>query len=361
MQAVVAHEWLVDYAGSERVAEAILDAFPDARLLTTVVDRDSVPPRLAAAEPSLLQHLPRANRHHGWLLPLMPAAWRFRRPISDADVVISSSHACAKGVHVAQGIPHVCYCHTPMRYAWFFDAEAARFPRAARPLARVLMRAFRRWDRRSAKHVTAFVANSSAVADRIGRFYGRRARVIFPPVDTEFFTPGEERGDFFLFVGRLVAYKRPELVIEAFRELDHPLVVVGRGPLGAQLRRDAPPNVTFVELAGDEQLRSLYRRALAVICPAEEDFGIAMAEAQACGTAVIAVDSGGARDIVEPGKTGWLLSSPDVAALRLAVQVAAGSPLAPADIRASATRFARDRFVDELQAFVSDVLVRGAA
>ncbi|MDQ3380894.1 MAG: glycosyltransferase [Actinomycetota bacterium] len=163
----------------------MLEAFPGAKLLTTIVDASAVPAPLRAAEPSLLQHVPGALRHHEWFLPLMPLAWRLRPIVRDVDLVISSSHACAKGVRVDRGIPHLCYCHTPMRYAWDFDAERERFPRAIRPFARAGMGWFRRWDRKTAERVTRFVANSTAVAQRIQQAFGRTADVIHPPVRTE--------------------------------------------------------------------------------------------------------------------------------------------------------------------------------
>ena len=152
----------------------MLAAFPDADLLTTVLEASALPAALRAARPSFLQLLPGATRHHEWLLPLMPLAWRLRPAVEDLDVVISSSHACAKAVRIERGIPHLCYCHTPMRYAWDFDAERERFPRAVQPFARAGMRWFRRWDRKTANRVTRFVANSSAVAERIRKAFGRK-------------------------------------------------------------------------------------------------------------------------------------------------------------------------------------------
>lgn len=186
----VAQDWMTSYAGSERVVEAILEAYPGSRLLTTVVEPDRLPPILRRAEPSFLQRIPGATRHHEWLLPAMPLSWAVRTPIDGVAAVVSSSHACAKAVRIAGGIPHLCYCHTPMRYAWDFQSESQRFPTAIRPAARVLMAGFRRWDRRTAARVDVFVANSTAVAERIARFYKRSAQVIHPPVDTERFTPG---------------------------------------------------------------------------------------------------------------------------------------------------------------------------
>jgi glycosyltransferase involved in cell wall biosynthesis len=351
LRVVVAHEWLVSYAGSERCVEQMLEVFPGARLLTTVVGEAALPRAFGRAEPSLLQRIPLARRHHEWFLPLMPLAWRLREPIRDADLVVSSSHACAKGVRFAPAIPHLCYCHTPMRYAWDFESERDRFPRLLRMPSRAAMSWFRRWDRTTADGVTRFVANSSAVASRIERAFGREAKVIHPPVRTDFFTPGGERGDEFLYVGRLVGYKRPDLVVEAFAGLPGlRLRVVGEGPLRRALAARATANVSFVGGVDDVGLRDLYRSARALVYPAEEDFGIAMAEAQACGTPVIGLRAGGATDIVQPGVSGWLLSTQSVAELRAAVRRAAVDEIDPGVVSASAQRFAVARFRREIGA-----------
>ena len=345
----IAHEWLVRYAGSERCVAEMLEAFPGAELLTTVLEKSAVPVSFGAAQPSFLQHVPGATSHHEWFLPLMPLSWRLRQVVRDVDVVISSSHACAKAVRIEQGIPHLCYCHTPMRYAWDFDAERERFPRVVRPFARAGMVWFRRWDRRTARRVTRFVANSSAVAQRIEESYGRSARVVHPPVRTDFFTPGGERQDFFLYVGRFVGYKRPDLVVDAFAGLpEHRLVMVGEGPLGSALAARATPNVSFVGTLGDAGLRELYRSARAFVYPVDEDFGIAMAEAQSCGTPVIGLSTGGAVDIVEPGRTGWLLREQSVEELHAAIRRAAAEELDSAAIAESAQRFSAARFRREI-------------
>jgi glycosyltransferase involved in cell wall biosynthesis len=356
MRVAIAHEWLVNYAGSERCVAEMLEAFPDAPVVTTLVEPSALPARLRAARPSLLQRIPGATRHHEWLLPLMPLAWRLREPVRDVDAVISSSHACANAVPTEPGIPLLSYCHTPMHYAWNFDAERERFPRLLRPAAQASMRWFRRWDRRTARRVTRFVAASNAVADRVGRYYGRPAQVIHPPVDTDLFTPGGERGEDFLYVGRLVAYKRPDLVIDAFAGLPHRLLVVGSGRMEAALRARATPNVHFLGRSSGAELRDLYRSARALVFPGEEHFGIVMAEAQACGTPVIALDAGGAREIVEPGVSGWLLARQDVHELRKAVRRAAAEPLDAAAIRSRAQRFSRQRFRREIRAAVEELV-----
>ncbi|HYZ18047.1 MAG TPA: glycosyltransferase [Gaiellaceae bacterium] len=349
MRVAVAHEWLVRYAGSERCVEEMLVAFPGAQLVTTVVEPSAVPHSLAGAKPSFLQRLPGSRTHHEWFLPLMPLAWRTTRVSGELDAVISSSHACAKAVRAENGVPHLCYCYTPMRYAWDFRAEHQRFPAPLRPAARAGMAWFRSWDRRTAERVDRFVAISRAVAERVRRFYGREAEVVHPPVNTEYFTPGGERGDEFLYVGRLVSYKRADLVVRAFAGLPHRLVVVGQGHLAERLQATATDNVRFVGAAYDNELRELYRSARALVYPADEDFGIVMAEAQACGTPVVAAAAGGALDIVRPGETGWLVNGGDVDELRRAIVRAAAEELDTAAIRANAVRFSRERFRVELR------------
>jgi glycosyltransferase involved in cell wall biosynthesis len=355
----IAHDWMTTYAGSERCVEQMLQIFPDADLLVSLIRPDALPPALRRARPSLLQRIPGAAEHHGYLLPLMPAAWRLRRPLRDIDAVISSSHACANAVRAEPGVAHLSYCYTPMRYAWDFAAERERFPAGTRAAVRAAMAGMRRWDLRTADRVDRFVAISSAVAERIGRAYGRTAQVIHPPVATHEFTPADvEPEDYFLFVGRLVAYKRADLVVDAFRGLPHRLVVVGTGPMEERLRRRAGANVSFRSAVAQGDLRDLYRRARALVYPADEDFGLVMAEAQACGTPVVALARGGALDIVAPGETGWLVGEQSVVAVRAAVARAAAESLDRREIAArTASRFSSARFRAEIREAV-DAAVR---
>jgi glycosyltransferase involved in cell wall biosynthesis len=352
----IAHDWLVRYAGSERCVDELVFAFPGSEVLTTLVRTSHLPERLHGARSSVLQRIPGAETHHELLLPLMPLAWRLMPGPRDVDAVVSSSHACAKAVRLEPGTPHLCYCHTPMRYAWDFDSEQQRFPRGSRTIARGLMAAFRRWDRGTAANVTRFVGNSRAVADRIRRFYGREAQVVPPPVRTDYFTPGGEREDGFLYVGRLNGYKRPDLVVEAFRELPHRLTVVGRGSMLPALRAAATPNVDFRETVDAEELRSLYRRSRALVYPVDEDFGIVMAEAQACGTPVVSIDAGGALDIVEHGRTGWLMTGRGADDLRAAVRRAAQESMDHDEIRASAERFSAETFRRTMRTVVAEMI-----
>jgi glycosyltransferase involved in cell wall biosynthesis len=350
---------MVAYAGSERVVEQLLAEFPDTRLLTSLIRPEVLPSSLRRAEPSVLQRIPGAAGRHEWFVPLMPLAWRLRGEVAGVDAVISSSHACAKGVRTAPGVPHICYCHTPMRYAWRFEDERRRFPAALRPAARAGMAWFRHWDRGTAKRVTQFVANSTAVAAMIRSAYGRDSEVIHPPVDTEFFTPDDQGpGDEFLYVGRLVSYKRADLVVDAFAGRSERLAIVGDGHLREELEARAPANIRFLGNVDAETLRSLYRRARALVFPAEEDFGIAMAEAQACGTPVIALAKGGAADIVEPGVTGWLLDRPGVEELRAAVREAEGAALDPVAIRQRTERFSKSRFRAQMRELVERVVTQ---
>jgi glycosyltransferase involved in cell wall biosynthesis len=353
---LIAHDWMTQFAGSERCVLELTRAFPNHRIYTAVLRRDRLPPPLGDAAASFVQRIPGATSHHEWFLPLMPVAWETRRVPPDVDVVVSSSHSCAKGIRVPAGLPHLCYCHTPMRYAWHFDMEAGRFPRPLRLPARAAMAFMRMWDVRTSQRVTKFVANSSWTAAQIGDYYGRTAEVVHPPVQVDFFTPGDEpKNGFFLCVGRLVAYKRPDIVVRAFAELPHRLVVVGDGPLRPMLERAATRNVHFVRDLDDVGLRELYRGALAMIHLGIEDFGITLAEAQSCGTPVIAFDAGGARDIVRPGLTGWLISDLE-AELVNAVSEAVDQPFAPSAVHDSARRFAPERFRDRMVELVEQLL-----
>ncbi|MEI7794058.1 MAG: glycosyltransferase [Thermoleophilia bacterium] len=347
MKVVIAHEWLTSYAGSERVVEQMLEAFPGSPLLTTVMQPERVPATLRGARVSALNRIQLAREHHEWFIPLMPLPWRTLGRVDDDDVVISSSHACSKAVRVGPGVRHVSYCYTPMRYAWDFQQERGRFPAPARGLIGAGMGGLRSWDRRSAARVDSFIAISTSVAERIKRHYGRDAQVIHPPVDTGFFTPGDgEREDFFMVSGRLVAYKEAPLVVEAFRGLDARLVVTGTGPLEAQLRKDAPANVEIRGHVSNDDLRALFRRARALIHMGNEDFGITMVEAIACGCPVIAYAEGGALDIVRPGVNGVLLEHSDIGSIRRAVQ--GDIPGDPALMSGSVSHLGRARFQEEI-------------
>jgi len=305
MRVAIVHDWLTTWAGAERVLERMLTLLPNADLYSTIdVLPDGFRTGLQGRTPqtTALQHLPALQAHYRSLLPLMPfaiRAWDF----SAYDLILSSSHAVAKGVRVPRGVRHVCYCHTPMRYAWDLQSsylQSSGFGSVKAWAARRVLSRLRDWDRRTSDSVNEFVANSSFISERIRRCYGRDSVVIYPPVNLRAFPLGAEpRGGSFVTAGRLVQYKRVDVMLEAFRmrPTEH-LTVIGDGPLRAQLEASAPPNVSFVgRLPHDAMLRHL-QRAKAFLFAAEEDFGIAPLEAQACGTPVIAYGRGAATETI---------------------------------------------------------------
>lgn len=286
-------------------------------------------------------------------LPLMPLAWRYasRRPY---DVVVTSSHACAKGFWPAREALHLSYCYTPMRYVWLSSIDVRRRRSAA---AALVQGAFRSWDRASVEWVDEFAAISTAVQARIQDLYGRPSLVIHPPVDTVHFTPGDDAGGggFALAVSRMVPYKRLDLAIRACHRLRCPLVVAGSGPAEAELRSLAQTlgaDVRFVIRPDDAELRDLYRRAGVLVFPAEEDFGIVPVEAQACGTPVVAFGRGGALDTVQPGVTGVLVPEQDEATLADGIASALNGQFGAGDCRRNAERFSRARFDDSFRQWV---------
>lgn len=348
----VVHEWLLDYAGSERVLREILEVLPQADLFALIDRPDehlrAAIPRRARAT-SFLQRLPRPQRWLPYYVPFMPLAVE-RLDVSAYDIVVSSSHAVAKGIVTAPRQFHLSYVHTPMRYAWDMREEYLRAAGLERgPLAwaarRVLER-LRAWDARSAEGVDAFLANSAHVAERIRKAYGREAEVLFPPVDVAAFALQEAKEDFYLTVSRLQPYKRVDLLLDAFARMpERRLIVIGDGPQLRRLRARAPGNVRLTGRLPDAEVRAHMQRARAFLFAGIEDFGIVMAEAQACGTPVLAFDRGGAAEIVS-ADTGLLFSEQSADAVIGAVrsfEQAAGR-YAPAACRANALRFARGHF-----------------
>jgi glycosyltransferase involved in cell wall biosynthesis len=298
---VLVHDWLTGMRGGEKCLEPAARRWPSATLYTLLHARGSVSSTIERLRPttSFLNRLPGWKRYYRYLLPLMPAAVGWKLP-ADADLVLSFSHCVAKGVTAPAGVPHVCYCFTPMRYAWHM--REAYFRRGLKAkLLDVVLKRLRDWDRRTADRVTHFVAISKTIQSRIRECYGRDSVVIHPPADTDFYTPAAvPREDFYLVVSALAPYKRFDLAIEACAKLGRRLVVIGSGQDEAKLRATAGANVTFLGWQPDEVIRDHYRRCAAVLFPAEEDFGIVPVEAQACGAAVIAFGKGGVVETVRP-------------------------------------------------------------
>jgi glycosyltransferase involved in cell wall biosynthesis len=287
----------------------------------------------------------------------MPYAWS-HLPLGGYDAVVTSSHACVNAIQVPEGIPHISYCHTPMRYAWQWRSEIGRVPAPLRPLWPAAAGWLRLADRRWAQRVTRYIANSRHVAERIRDSYGREADVVYPPVDTTYWTPPTEdaRSEVFLVAGRLVAYKRADVAIRAAGEAGVRLVVAGAGPELPDLRRIAGANVTFAIDPPRDELRELYRNARALVNPGVEDFGMTMVEAQACGTPVLALARGGAMEAVLDGVTGELYSDSDPGTLAAHLRSFEPGRFDPADIRAHAQRFDTARFDEAITEIVDEII-----
>ena len=362
----VVHEWLIDYAGSERVLAEILRCFPDADLYALVdrmPDDERAPLGARRARTSFLQSMPGIATHLKYYLPLMPFAIE-QIDVTGYDLVISSSHTVAKGVITSPDALHLSYVHSPMRFAWDLqfanlDDEGAASGVRSIP-ARWLLHWLRQWDRRSAAGVDGFVANSAFVARRILKAWRREATVIHPPVDTAFFAPSPaSRGDHYVTAGRLMPYKRVDLLAEAFRAMpQRRLVVVGDGPQMPRLRRIAPPNVQLLGAQPAAAMREHLAGARAFLFAAVEDFGIAPLEAQACGTPVIALRRGGAAETIAgldaPSPTGVFYEEQSAAAIAAAVQQfeKEEARITAAACRANAERFTAARFREELTRYV---------
>jgi glycosyltransferase involved in cell wall biosynthesis len=279
--------------------------------------------------------------------------------LGDYDLVVVSSHSCAINASPPPGTPCVCYCHTPMRYAWLTDTERGRLGGLRGRVLGSLSGWLRRQDRAAAQRPDRLVGNSTAVRERIRRFYDRDADVVHPPVEVEELRaePGKERGSF-LWVGRLVPYKQPLLVAEAFRGLPHRLTMVGIGPQEEQLRERLPENVELRGWISREELERLYREAAGFIHVGEEDFGITMVEALAAGAPVIAQNAGGARDIVRDGRDGVLLDEPGVESLREAIERVAATEWDRERLTERAAEFSRPHFVAAMRELIAETMTR---
>lgn len=358
LRVALVHDWLTGMRGGERVLLELCRLFPGARIHTLLWNRGSVDPEIEArvCETSFLQRLPGVAGGYRGYLPLFPAAAR-SLAVRGADLVLSSSHAVAKGVRVERGVSHVSYVHTPMRYLWddtgsyFRFGNGSAWKRAGLALVKPYLR---RFDVGTARGVDHFIANSETVRGRIQKFWGAEAATIPPPVDTDFFAPNGHAagGDYYLIVSSLEPYKRIDLALEAFRRLKRPLVVAGGGTLERELRARAPGNVRFVGWVPDENLRDLYRGCRALIFPGIEDFGMTAVEAQACGKPVICYGAGGVTESVVDGETGLYFRPQEPAALAEAVERAEQRAWDAVEIRRHSLQFSRSQFRVRMEAFL---------
>jgi glycosyltransferase involved in cell wall biosynthesis len=366
----IVHDWLTGMRGGEKVLEAICELYPDATLYTLVQVPGSVSARIERhrIKRSLVQRLPKAGELYRQYLPLFPTMVELF-DLDRYNLVISSSHCAAKAVVPSGAATHVCYCHSPMRYAWdqfssYFGPEQVGKVRSH--LLRPVLARLARWDADTAGRVDRFLANSQYVAGRIRRYYNRGSTVVYPPVDTTFFRlssppaaqPSEPE---FLIVSALVPYKRIDIAIEACRRIGARLRIVGRGPEEARLQLMADSHVEFMGWCSDEDIRDLYSQATAVLLPGTEDFGMVPVEAQACGTPVVAYGEGGACETVVDGETGVLVGEPSAAAFADGLERVRATRFDRAAVRTHAERFSRLQFVTRFQAAVASAVAEREA
>lgn len=360
------HDWLTGTRGGEKCLEPICRRFPQATLYTLIHAVGRVSPEIEALRPrtSFLQRLPRVHRYYRNLLPLMPAAIQSLR-LPPSDLVLSFSHCVAKSVRTPVNVPHVCYCFTPMRYAWHLRESyfgGGRLGNLKRLAIDSVLGRIRDWDRASADRVTHFVAISRTVRDRIRECYGRDSTIIHPPVDADFYTPAAvPREDFYLCVSAFAPYKRLDLAIDACRKLRRRLVVIGTGQDEARLKAKPSEGVFFLGWQSDESIRDHYRRCRALLFPGEEDFGIVPVEAMACGAPVIAFGRGGAtetlRGLDADSPTGVFFPEQTGDCLIDAIEQfeRAADRFDPLTARRQALPFRRQRYEDELVNYLAAI------
>ena len=365
LKIAVIHEWLVDHSGSEKVLEQILNIFPDADLFSIV---EFLPDDLKyfiqnkTVQTSFIQKLPFAKKKYRSYLPLMPLAIE-QLDVSAYDIVISNSHAVAKGVITNSNQLHICYCHSPSRYAWDLYHQYLRESDLQRGVkgffAKLFLHYFRQWDLNTVNRIDAFAANSWYIANRIQKVYRREATVIYPPVNIQDFAIYYEKEDFYLTASRFVPYKKVDLIVEAFTAMpDKKLVVIGSGPDANKIRAKAGENIQMIGFQSFEVLKYYMQRAKAFVFAADEDFGIVPVEAQACGTPVIAYGKGGALETVVPDKTGLFFEQQTVSALIETVNrfEKLSHSFDATLVRKHAERFGISSFRDNFSAFIEEFL-----
>lgn len=372
MRIAAVHEWLVNYAGSERVLEQMLHCYPSSDLFSVVDflgDDERGFLMGKKAKTSFIQRLPFARKKYRQYLPLMPLAIE-QLDLSGYDVVLSSSHAVSKGVLTGPDQVHICYVHSPIRYAWDLQhqylQESGLTKGVKGLLARAILHYMRLWDVRTANGVDYFIANSEFIARRIWKVYRREAKVIYPPVDVEAFTYSENKQDYYLAASRLVPYKKMDLIVEAFAGMpDKKLIVVGEGPDMAKVKAKAAPNIEVLGYQPFSRLKDLMQGAAAFVFAAEEDFGITPVEAQACGTPVIAFGKGGALETVRAlgehkRPTGVFFERQDIASIQQAVAefAARRDAFLPEYCRENALRFSVAEFRAQYSAYVRECVDR---
>jgi glycosyltransferase involved in cell wall biosynthesis len=360
LKVAIIHDWLVTYAGSERVLEQIVMLYPQADIFSLI---DFIPNNERGfilnkkIGTSFIQRLPFAKKRYRSYFPLMPIAIK-QFELSGYDLIISSSHAVAKGVKTGFRQLHICYCHTPMRYAWDLSSQYLESESIFKGIvARALLIYMRKWDLRSAIGVNHFIANSIYIADRIKRIYKRNSFVIYPSVDVDSFELCTEKEDFYLTASRMVPYKRIDLIVEAFSKMpDKRLIVIGEGPELSRIKAKSKKNIEILGYLDIKLLKNYMQKARAFVFAAEEDFGIVPVEAQACGTPVIAYGKGGVLETVKEWKTGVFFEkqSPDSLIDAVKKFELNYDSFDPREIRDNVEKFGQERFRKEFREFVEN-------
>lgn len=365
MNVAIVHYWWLSNRGGEAVCSALVEQYPSADIFMHVCNESVVRKALPSnfkgqIKTSFISTLPGARKHYQKYLPLMPLALE-QLDLTEYDLVISSESGPAKGVITRPDAVHICYCHSPMRYVWDmyheYRATSGRLVRAVFPL---IAHWLRMWDRLSADRVDHFISNSEFIASRIKKFYRREAEIIYPPVNVSEFSPSQVRGDFYLCLGQLVAYKRADLAVDAFNKLGLPLMVVGEGELYEDLKARAGLNVTLMGRQPFPVIKDLLERCRGLIFPGVEDFGIVPVEAMAAGAPVIAFARGGALETVIHGRTGVHFHEQSVDALVAAVQQVESGDFAflPQELHEHAAGFDKRIFKQKIQAFIDQKLAQ---
>lgn len=359
----ILHHWLVGMRGGEKVTEQFCLLFPDARISTLVAEPDKLSEilRRHTIQTSYLQSIG-GKRYYKQLLPLFPVAVGAMRTSADTQFVLSSDAAVIKGIRIPEGVPHVCYCHSPPRYLWELQDTYAKLTSGLGGVGRFVFNTtvpyVRAFDQRAARRVTHFIANSEFVAERIQRCYGVSAGVIYPPVSVRAFDARQERDDFYLIVSELTSYKRVDVAVATFTKLGKPLVVIGDGPEMKSLKAMAGPTIRFLGRQPFSVLKDHYERCAAFLYPQIEDFGITAVEAQAAGAPVLALGLGGALESVVDGVTGLFFEEQSEASLIATVERFEGTrkQFQSAACRRNAERFNPKRFREEMKAYLNDHL-----
>jgi glycosyltransferase involved in cell wall biosynthesis len=357
LKVAIIHDWLVTNAGAEGVLKSIIELYPDADVFSLVdfltpEDREEIL-KGKFAKTSFIQKLPFAKKQFRNYLPLFPKAIE-SLDVSGYDLIISSSHAVAKGVKKSKDQLHVCYSHTPIRYAWdMYEEYTKDLPFLKKILVQMSLAYIRKWDIASLDRVDYFIANSHFIADRIKRIYDRDSVVINPPVDTEKFTFSSKKEDFYLTASRLVPYKKTRLIVEAFNKTDKKLVVIGKGEELETIKKIANSNIEVLGFVETDEMISYMQRAKGFVFASLEDFGIIPIEAMSCGTPVLAYGKGGIRDSVVDGKTGIFFDEQSVESILKSLEIFDKKSFDYKEIALHANLFNIDRFKEEFKIYLN--------